>query len=182
MLPRRRPLAREGCAKEKKREASVSSKKRAGCKEGVRSLHTTQHTGSRAGCEQRTYTGGELVSLECPRADAHLTGKAEQGKKGTWKDRECVRVTHTRWCGEQASSLALSGAPVCGSPKLPEGSRRDTGGGLRDVLEMKRGGLEGACAHAHLPGKANKGKQRVNPASFLIRTPFSSMFLFSTSG
>jgi len=36
--------------------------------------------------------------------------------------------THTRWCGEQASSLALSRAPVCGSPKLPEGSRRDTGG------------------------------------------------------
>jgi len=42
--------------------------------------------------------------------------------------------THTRGCGEQASRLALSGAPVCGSQKVPEGSRRDTGGGLRDVL------------------------------------------------
>jgi len=36
--------------------------------------------------------------------------------------------THTRWCRKQTSSLALSGAPVCGSEKLPEGSRRDTGG------------------------------------------------------
>ena len=39
------------------------------------------------------------------------------------------RNTHTRWCRKQASSLALSGAPVCGFIKLPEGGRRDTGGG-----------------------------------------------------
>jgi len=45
--------------------------------------------------------------------------------------------THTRWWEEQASSLALSGAPVGGSSKLPEGSRRDTGGGLRDVISRK---------------------------------------------
>jgi len=35
---------------------------------------------------------------------------------------------HTRWWEEQASSLALSDAPVCGVRRLPEGSRRDTGG------------------------------------------------------
>jgi len=36
--------------------------------------------------------------------------------------------THIHWWEEQASSLALSGAPVCGMGRLPEGSRRDTGG------------------------------------------------------
>jgi len=36
--------------------------------------------------------------------------------------------THTRWWEEQASRLALSRAPVCGVRRLPEGSRRDTGG------------------------------------------------------
>jgi len=36
--------------------------------------------------------------------------------------------THTRWWEEQASSLALSGAPVCGMRRLPEGSRRDASG------------------------------------------------------
>ena len=46
------------------------------------------------------------------------------------------RNAHTRWCGKQASSLALSRAPVCGSEKLPEGRRRDTGGGLRDDIHM----------------------------------------------
>jgi len=35
--------------------------------------------------------------------------------------------THTRWWEEQASSLALSRAPVCGMRRLPEGSRRYTG-------------------------------------------------------
>ena len=40
--------------------------------------------------------------------------------------------THTRWWEEQTFSLALSGAPDCGVRRLPEGSRRDTGGGLRD--------------------------------------------------
>ena len=30
--------------------------------------------------------------------------------------------------GSRRLALALSGAPVCGSEKLPEGSRRDTGG------------------------------------------------------
>jgi len=40
--------------------------------------------------------------------------------------------THTHRRGEQASSLALTFALVCGSPKQPERSRRDTGGGLRD--------------------------------------------------
>jgi len=36
--------------------------------------------------------------------------------------------THTRWWEEQASSLVLSGAPVCGVRRLPERSRRDTDG------------------------------------------------------
>jgi len=50
--------------------------------------------------------------------------------------------THTRWCGAQASSLALSSAPACGLPKLPEGSRRDTGGGLRgEIITLREGDL-----------------------------------------
>jgi len=44
--------------------------------------------------------------------------------------------THTRWWEEQASSLALSRAPAGGVRRLPEGSRRDTGGGLRDVYTV----------------------------------------------
>jgi len=43
--------------------------------------------------------------------------------------------THTL-VGRAGASLALSGAPVCGMPRLPEGSRRDTGGGLRDDMSM----------------------------------------------
>jgi len=56
--------------------------------------------------------------------------------------------THTRWWKEQASSLALSRAPVCGVRRLSEGSRRDTGG--VSVTKKRHFSVEyregGACA------------------------------------
>jgi len=48
--------------------------------------------------------GGRGVSKRNPRRRLHVT-----------RSNSCVkRNTHTRWCGKQASSPALSGAPICG--------------------------------------------------------------------
>jgi len=58
--------------------------------------------------------------------------------------------THTRWCRKQASSLALSGAPVAAGQasslalwrarqrdvSIPEGGRGDTGRGLHDEIRV----------------------------------------------
>ena len=59
--------------------------------------------------------------------------------------------THTRWWEEQASSLSPRGAPVCGIRRLPEGSRRDTGG-----ISVTRSG-----SHRH--GDTTTIKRRVGP-------------------
>jgi len=59
--------------------------------------------------------------------------------------------THTHaGAGSRRPSLALSGAPVCGSEELPEGSRRDTGGGLRDVSSLSVARPTPRCARPTL--------------------------------
>ena len=60
--------------------------------------------------------------------------------------------THTLVHEYRRLALALTGAPVCGSRKLPEGGRRDTagntGGGLRDSIRSPTsiGGKAGPSA------------------------------------
>jgi len=56
-----------------------------------------------------------------------LLARGEHRPIVTGSNSRVQRNTHSRWCREQASSLALSGAPVCGMRGLPKGSRRATG-------------------------------------------------------
>ena len=77
---------------------------------------------------------------------------------------------------KQASSLALSRAPVCGMRRLPEGSRRDTGGVSVTLPAERR-----RCFPTHPPAPALGVRRFVVGASFQKKFSFGGVFGFSAS-